>query len=133
MEEHEKAYDEHARNIKRIVEEGVEENQRNLAYNISQGSIELFAIYMHTLHLWEGSGDQLDHRVFKSKNLIEMKIPSDFPSRGKILDLMRSIELERIALCYGNRKPRARVENLIVHFNELRRLINLNLHESKTK
>ena len=131
LEEHEKSYEEHLKNINRLIEEGAEENQRNIAYNISQGSVELFSIYLHRLHLIGGSGDQLDHRVFKSKTLIGSKIPQDFPSRNDILELMRAIETERIALCYGNRKPRERVEKLIEHFNELRRIINKNLQNGK--
>src|SRR3989344_3293837 len=117
IEEHEKAYEEHVKNIKRLIEEGIEDNQRNLAYNISQGSVELFAIYLHKLHLLMGSGDQLDHRVFKSKNLIEAKIPSDFPDRKEILNLLYLIENERIALCYGNRKPRERIDKVLKYFN----------------
>ena len=44
IEEHEKAYKEHLRSIERAIEEGVEENQRNIGFNISQGSVELFAV-----------------------------------------------------------------------------------------
>ena len=32
IEEHEKAYEEHIRSINRAIEEGIEENQRNLGY-----------------------------------------------------------------------------------------------------
>jgi len=131
IEEHEKAYEEHVKNIKRLIEEGIEDNQRNLAYNISQGSIELFAIYLHKLHLIEGSGDQFDHRIFKSKNLTEIKIPNDFPDRKEILSIMNLIENERIALCYGNRKPKERMEKVLKHFNELREAINKNLKNGK--
>jgi len=131
IEEHEKAYEEHVKNIKRLIEEGIEDNQRNLAYNISQGSIELFAIYLHKLHLIEGSGDQFDHRIFKSKNLTEIKIPSEFPDRKEILSIMNLIENERIALCYGNRKPKERIEKVLKHFNELREAINKNLKNGK--
>ena len=42
IEEHEKAYNENLENIKRIIDEGIVENQRNLGYNISQGSVELY-------------------------------------------------------------------------------------------
>ena len=66
IEEHEKAYEEHIRNINRAIEEGIEENQRNLGYNISQASVELFSIYLHKLNLIKSSGDQFDHRVFKN-------------------------------------------------------------------
>ena len=123
IEEHEKAYEEHKRNIERFIEEGIEENQRNVAFNISQASVELFSIFLHKLHLIQGSGDQLDHRIFKSTNLISRKIPADFPSKKKILELMKKIEEDRIALCYGSRKPKERIEKVILAFNELRNII----------
>lgn len=129
LEEHEKSYDEHKRNIGRAIEDGIEENQRNVAYNVSQGSVELFAIFLHKLSLLQGSGDQFDHRIFKSANLIKKKIPPEFPEKNKILKLMRNIEEERIALCYGSRKPKERIEKVIENFNELRKLINKKLKD----
>lgn len=133
IEEHEKAYEEHKKNIDRLIEEGIEENQRNLAYNLSQGSVELFSIFLHRLHLIQGSGDQFDHRIFKSKNLIENKLTFKFPLKNKILVLMRKVEEERNALCYGSRKPKLRVEKIIVSFNELRRIINQELKNDGKK
>lgn len=133
IEEHEKAYEEHKKNIDRLIEEGIEENQRNLAYNLSQGSVELFSIFLHKLHLIQGSGDQFDHRIFKSKNLIENKLTFKFSLKNKILVLMRKIEEERNALCYGSRKPKLRVEKIIVSFNELRRIINQELKNDRKK
>ena len=129
VEEHEKAYKEHLHSLNKSIEEGIVENQRNIGYNVSQGSVELFSIFLHKLHLLQGSGDQIDHRIFKNKSLIEKKIPVDFPDRKKILELMRLIELERNVICYGTRKPEKRVENIIKNFQELRKLINKNLKE----
>ena len=131
IEEHEKAYEEHKRNIERFIEEGIEENQRNVAFNISQASVELFSIFLHKLHLIQGSGAQLDHRIFKSTNLISRKIPADFPSKKKILELMKKIEEDRIALCYGSRKPKERIEKVILAFNELRNIINKEIKNGK--
>lgn len=133
IEEHEEAYKEHITNIKRIIEEGIEENQRNLAYNISQGSVELFAIYLHKLSLLQSSGDQFDHRIFKNQNLIKKKLPPVFPFHGKILELMRLIESERNALCYGNRKSRERIEKSIRYFQDLRKIINEGLRNAGKK
>lgn len=123
-EEHQKALDEHLRNLYKAIEEGVEENQRNISYNVSQGAVELFSIYMHTLHLIEGSGDQFDHRIFKNKQKIHQKIPLEFPGRDKILALLNSIELKRNVLCYGKRKPSKEIEKIILLFQELRELID---------
>ena len=124
LEDHKKAYKEHKKNIDRAIEEGIEENQRNIGYNISQGSVELFAIFLHELNLIHGSGDQFDHRIFKSKNLIERKIPTEFPSRKEILELMKEIEVERISLCYGSRKSKERIEKSVKGFQKLRKIIN---------
>jgi len=131
IEEHEKACKEHIENLKKAIEEGIEDNQRNIGYNISQGSIELFAIYLHKLRLLQDSGDQFDHRIFKNKLQINRKIPVEFPDRKKILDLMKEIELERNVICYGKRKPERKIEEVIEKFQRLRRLINKNIKQIK--
>lgn len=128
-EQHEEALKEHLRHINKAIDEGIVENQRNIGFNVSQGSVELFTLFLHKLHLIEGSGDQFDHRIFKNKNLVNRKIPFDFPLKNKLLSIMRDIELERIALCYGSRKPRLRIERALKKFNELRELINNELNK----
>lgn len=127
LEEHEKAYDEHIKNIKRAIDEGLEENQRNAGFNISQGAVELVSIYLHKLRLFQDSGDMLDHRIFKNKGLTEKKLPFEFRDHKKILQIMREIELERNVLCYGKRKPKQKIEKMIKLFNNLREIINSNL------
>ena len=123
IEEHEKALEEHIRNLNKSIDESIEENQRNIGYNASQGAVELFAVYLHSQHLIEGSGDQWDHRIFKNKSKIEQKVPLEFPNREKILALMETIEKERNVLCYGKRKTKSRIEGMINSFQELRKLI----------
>ena len=113
---------EHIENIKKAIDSGIEQNQRNIGFNTSQGSIELFAKYLHKLHLIENSGDQFDHRIFKNKNLIEKKLPTNFPNKETILNLMKNIELERIALCYGSRKPKQRIEKALTDFWQLKKI-----------
>lgn len=131
-EEHQKALEEHRRNLDKAIDEGVEENQRNIGYNVSRASVELFAVYLHALHLVEGSGDQWDHRTFKSKKLIEKKVPPEFPEREKILKLMGFIEQNRSVLCYGKRKSREIIENMVRTFRELEKTIQqLMPHEQK--
>lgn len=132
-EEHEKAYQEHLKNIERAIDEGIEENQRNLGFNISQGAVELFAICLHKLNLIQGSGDQFDHRIFKSQKNLAKKIPPNFPNKEEILELMKKIEEERNALCYGSRKPKARIEKNIENFQNLRKLINKNIQNVRKK
>ncbi len=46
IDEREKALEEHEVNISRCIEYGIVENQRNIAFNISQASIEMFSIYL---------------------------------------------------------------------------------------
>jgi len=133
IEEHEKAYEEHIRNINRAIEEGIEENQRNLGYNISQASVELFSIYLHKLNLIQSSGEQFDHGVFKNTELTKKKVPAGFKEREKIIKLMREIELERNVICYGKRKPKDRIEKMIKYFNELRIIINSQLNGQNGK
>jgi len=124
IEQHEEALREHLRHIDRAIDEGIIENQRSIGFNISQGSVELFTLFLHKLHLIEGSGDQFDHRIFKNKGLINLKLSMSFPLKDKILSVMKDIELERISLCYGSRKPKSIIEKNIKNFQELRRIIN---------
>lgn len=132
QEEHKKALQEHLTNLDKAIDENVEENQRNIGFNVSQASVELFAIYLHTLHLIEGSGDQWDHRTFKNKSMLEQKVPFSFPEREKILSLMETIERERLVVCYGKRKPRGRIEIMILAFRQLQEIITKNMpHEQK--
>src|SRR3989344_5155509 len=123
IEDHEKSYNEHRSNLKRLIEEGIENNQRNIGYNISQGSVELFAIYLHRLRVLQGSGDMFNHRIFKNKNLIERKIPFEFKDKDKILELMKEIELDRNIVCYGKRKPIDKIKNMINKVNGINRII----------
>ncbi len=136
IEDHEKAYKEHLTNLNKLIEEGIEENQRNIGYNVSQGSVELFAIYLHRLHLLQASGDQFDHRIFKNKFLIEKKIPPEFSGKDRILELMKEIEMDRNIICYGKRKPQEKIKKMINNFQQIRKLINKNLknlNENATK
>lgn len=133
LEEHQQALEEHLRNLNKAIDEGIEENQRNIAYNVSQGAVELFALHLHTLHLIEGSGDQWDHRIFKSRKRVAQKVPFAFPDKDRILKLMENLELERNLLCYGKRKPQERIERMITNFQELRKIIDQHLLHEPTK
>jgi len=133
IEEHEEAYKEHLTHIKRDIEEGIEENQRNITFNISQGSVELLSIFLHKTNLIESSGDMLDHRVFKRKELVKKRLPQIFPNKDRILAIMKEIEEERNIICYGKRKPKERVEKVINLFNNLREIINKELENARKK
>ena len=55
---------------------------------------------------------------------LDEKLDFDFPQKKKILELMKNIEEERNALCYGSRKPASRIEKIVFYFNELRNILN---------
>ena len=91
IEEHEKALGEHEKNIKRCIDEGIEENQRNVGYNASQASIEMLSIYLLKLKLVPVSVN-FDHRIFKSSASVKSALSFDFPEKFRILDLMKKID-----------------------------------------
>jgi hypothetical protein len=122
IEEHHKAFDEHERNIRRCIDEGIADNQRNLGYNISQASIELLSIYLLKLKLVTVSIN-FDHRIFKSSDAIKTKISFDFPEKSKILDVMKRVEEKRNILCYGKRKTIKEIEEMIKLYNDLKMLL----------
>ncbi|MBI4181761.1 MAG: hypothetical protein HY520_02230 [Candidatus Aenigmarchaeota archaeon] len=122
IEEHEKALEEHIRKLKECIDQGLEKNQRNIGYNASQGSGELFSVYMHRLNL-VSTGEDFDHRLFKKQALLDERIPADFPKRNEILAMLRAIEERRNALCYGKRKGGKEVQEVIEAFWRLKRLV----------
>src|SRR3990167_10643610 len=85
IEEHRKAVEEHDRNIRRCIDDGIEKNQRNLGYNISQSSIERLSMYLLKLKVVEVSVN-FDHRIFKHSKSLKERLPFDFPEKIKILD-----------------------------------------------
>ena len=77
---------------------------------------------MHHLNL-VSAGEGWDHRTFKSKENIEIRIPADFPKRTEILGLMEIIEGGRILLCYGKRKPEGEIIEVVNAFQKLKEII----------
>ena len=119
--EHIKALEEHEENLKLAIERGVEKNQRNIGYNASQASVELFSIQMHKLNLIS-VGENLDHRIFKSKD-VDNRITQDFPKKHEILSLMKLLEEKRNILCYGKSRPVEEIKDVIMAFNKLKEAI----------
>ncbi|MBI3190818.1 hypothetical protein HYZ41_03880 [archaeon] len=122
IEEHKKALEEHERNIRRCIDEGLEENQRNLGYNISQACIEMLSIYLIKMRLVPLSVN-FDHRLFKSSKAFDSALKIDFPSKSKILGLMKGIEERRNYLCYGKRKSYSDCEEMVELYNKLKDVI----------
>jgi len=123
IEEHVTALSEHEENLKLAIERGLLKNQRNIGYNASQASVELFSIYMHKLNLI-AAGENLDHRVFKSKE-VDNRIPQDFPNKNMILELMRKLEEKRNVLCYGKARPENEIKEVVMAYNELKDMIRV--------
>ena len=128
IEEHRKALDEHERNIRRCIDEGIEQNQRNLGYNVSQASIEIFSVYLLKLKVVQVSIN-FDHRMFKNSKSVKDFFNFDFPEKTKALDIMRKIEEKRNVLCYGKRKPFKEAKEMTDLLNELKELIGGDDHE----
>ena len=122
IEEHRKAVEEHDRNIKRCIDDGIEKNQRNLGYNISQSSIERLSMYLLKLKIVEVSVN-FDHRTFKHSKSLKERLPFDFPEKIKILDIMRKIEEKRSTLCYGKRKPEKEVTEMLGLYDKLKEIL----------
>lgn len=119
-EEHELALKEHLRKLDDCIKEGLVENQRNIGYNVSQASVELFSLYLHKLNLIT-AGKQWDHRMFKRSSIYE-ETP-DFPNKKETLKLMEKIERKRNKLCYGKRKPEKEIKEMVNLLNKLRKII----------
>jgi|SRR3989338_2160191 len=122
IEEHRKAVEEHDRNIRRCIDDGIEKNQRNLGYNISQSSIERLSMYLLKLKVVEVSVN-FDHRTFKHSKSLKERLPFDFPEKIKILDIMRKIEEKRSTLCYGKRKPEKEVTEMLGLYDKLKEIL----------
>ena len=122
IEEHRKAVEEHDRNIRRCIDDGIEKNQRNLGYNISQSSIERLSMYLLKLKVVEVSVN-FDHRTFKHSKSLKERLPFDFPKKIKILDIMRKIEEKRSTLCYGKRKPEKEVTEMLGLYDKLKEIL----------
>lgn len=122
IEEHKNALEEHERNIRRCIDDGIEKNQRNLGYNVSQASIEMLSVYLLKLRVVQVSIN-FDHRIFKHSKSLKEKMPFDFPEKTKILGTMRKIEEKRVVLCYGKRKPEKEVSDMLVLYDKLKEII----------
>ena len=123
IEEHTAALSEHEENLKLAIERSLLKNQRNIGYNASQASVELFSIHMHRLNLIV-VGENLDHRIFKSKE-VDNRIPQDFPNKNSILELMRKLEEKRNILCYGKAMPENEIKEVIMAYNDLKGMIKI--------
>ncbi|MBI4170291.1 MAG: hypothetical protein HY514_01245 [Candidatus Aenigmarchaeota archaeon] len=73
----------------------MDENQRNLGYNVSQADIEMLSIYLLKLRLVPVSVN-FDHRVFKSPKATNAVLPFEFCSY-----LIERVEGIRSVILFG--------------------------------
>src|SRR3989344_5660525 len=103
-EEHEKSLEEHKKIIFKwaLEVQGLEKSQRTIGLHTSRAALDVFAIFLHKKKIID-EGFQLNHRWFKSKNVISM-LP-DFEGKEKII--IKLVELENLCekLSYGAEKP----------------------------
>ncbi len=107
--------------IDESITKGIVKRQRNIGFNVSAASADMFEIFLHKNKLVD-PGFVVKHEWFKSKNKIKEKFSFDFEDKEKILELMNSIEKRRDPLCYGTPRDEDFIGELIKEFNELKRI-----------
>jgi|SRR3989344_4571961 len=120
--------EDHARNIKESLEvinesiqKGIQERQRNIAFNTSTASTEMLEVFLHKLNLIN-PGALLKHEWFNSTRNAEERLNFDFPHKSEIIKLLNEIESKRNFLCYGKPQPVETLESVINAFNKLKEI-----------
>ena len=120
-EEHIRHLRESMREIEEAIEMGLTEKQRTLGFHISVASVDMLEIFLHKLGLLDVS-QILKHNDFTSKRKALSKLNFDFPHKEKILNLMIEVENKRNQLCYGKRKNKQELEEIVMKFEELKKI-----------
>jgi len=122
FEDHVSAFKEHKRSIfewaLRVL--GLEHSQRTVGLHASRGIVELLSAYLHRTERIT-AGAQLNHRWFKSRNVLE-RLPV-FPEREAIVELL--VELENLSegLTYGAPHKREEIEHALELFSRTESMI----------
>ncbi len=103
------------------ISKDIVKRQRTIGFNCSAASADMFEIYLHENDLVDPRF-VVKHEWFKSKNKIKEKFPFDFQNKNNILKLIEEIEEKRNALCYGSPKTEQIIKEVILSFNELKKL-----------
>lgn len=106
--------------IDESIEKGLIERQRNIGFNCSAAAADMLEILLHKKSLID-PGFVVKHDWFTSKNKVEEKFPFEFSHKHEILKLMLDIEEKRNILCYGKPQKVELLQELLSHFNELKR------------
>ena len=120
--------EDHNRNIKESldvinesIQKGIQERQRNLAFNTSTAGTEMLEVFLHKLNLIN-PGALLKHEWFNSIRNVEERLNFDFPHKSEIIKLLNEIESKRNFLCYGKPQPVETIESVINAFNKLKEI-----------
>ena len=120
--------DKHLERVKESIEvidesitKDIKKRQRTIGFSVSAASADLFEIFLHQNKLID-PGFIVKHEWFKSKNKVNDKFSFDFEDKEEILRLMYSIEEKRDSLCYGIPKEEEFIMEVIIKFNELKKI-----------
>lgn len=107
VEEHVKKVKEHLSEIGGAIDEGIENKPATIGFHCSACSTQLLEIYLHKTNRIS-IGKTIKHNWFKRPSLnqkkdplIERNLPTDFPDKQKIYDLIYDVEESRDNLVYG--------------------------------
>jgi len=119
IEDHLRNINESLEVIRESIQKGVQERQRNIAFNISVASVEMLEVYLHKINVLNPAV-VIKHEWFTSIRKAKEKLKFDFPDEEKIIDLLYEIESKRNFLCYGKLQPLEVIESIITSFNKLK-------------
>ena len=107
--------------IKKSIEKGIQERQRNIGFNVSVAATEMLEVYLHKLNLIN-PGTLMKHEWFASLNNAKERFSFDFEDKEKIFELLNQIETKRNLLCYGKPQEAELIESYLEIFNKIRSL-----------
>jgi hypothetical protein len=118
LENHLESYKEHRETIFdwALKVKGIKNSQRVIGTHASRAMVDLLAVYLLKRNLIS-PGLQLNHRWFKSKNILE-KLP-DFKNKIEICEDMIKLELLCEDLTYGSPKTEEKIKEAIILFNKI--------------
>ncbi len=107
--------------IKECIQKGLQERQRNIGFNTSVASVEMFEVFLHKKNLIN-PGIIIKHNWFTSIRKANEKINFEFPKKEKIIKFLHEIETKRNLLCYGKPKPTSEIKSILDSFYKLKEL-----------
>ncbi|MFA4953173.1 MAG: hypothetical protein WC584_03050 [Candidatus Pacearchaeota archaeon] len=121
IEDHLRNISESLEVIEECVEKGLQERQRNLAFNVSVTATEMLEVFLYKLNLIN-PGTILKHEWFTSIKKAGEKLPFDFEDKNEIISLLNKIEAKRNYLCYGKQQDVEDIIDFLDSFNKIKKL-----------